>query len=68
VIDGRTGAFFDEPTAESLAEAIRRLDSMTLDPALNRTRAEEFDVAVFRARWRDLFARLGADPSLYLPA
>jgi glycosyltransferase involved in cell wall biosynthesis len=68
VIDGRTGTFFDEPTAESLVEAIGRLETLTLDPAVIRARAEEFDVAVFRARWRDLFARLGVDPSLYSPA
>lgn len=65
VVDGRTGTFFDEQTAEGLAAAIERLETLSLDPAVIRARAEEFDVSVFRRRWGELFARLGVDPSLY---
>lgn len=65
VVDGRTGTFFDEPTAAALAGAIERLETLPLDPAVIRARAEEFDVAVFRRRWAELLARLGVDPSLY---
>jgi glycosyltransferase involved in cell wall biosynthesis len=67
VIDGVTGVLFEVQTADSLVSAIERLDTMTVDPAACRARAEEFDTAVFRARWRELFARLGVDPSLYSP-
>ena len=65
VLDGVTGVLYDEPSSAGLAEAIGRLDELTLDAAAIRQRAEAFDVRVFRARWRDLFARLGVDPSLY---
>jgi len=67
VVDGRTGVFFDSQTTGSLVESIERLDTLTFDPSTIRRRAELFDTEVFRARWRDLFARLGVDPSLYSP-
>lgn len=31
VVDGKTGVFFHEPTAEALAEAIRKVDTITWD-------------------------------------
>jgi glycosyltransferase involved in cell wall biosynthesis len=65
VIDGITGVLFDRPNVDSLCAAIERLDGITFDQSAIRRRAEEFDTEVFRARWRDLFARLGVDPSLY---
>jgi glycosyltransferase involved in cell wall biosynthesis len=68
VVDGTTGVLYDRPGATTMAAAIERLETLTLDPAAIRRRAEVFDVAVFRARWRELFARLGVDPSLYSPA
>lgn len=60
-----TGVLYDRPGSPSMAAAIEHLETLSLDPMAMRRRAEEFDVAVFRARWRDLFARLGVDPSLY---
>jgi glycosyltransferase involved in cell wall biosynthesis len=65
VVDGVTGVLFDRQDVESVCAAIERLDGLTLDPASIRARAETFDTAVFRSRWRDLFLRLGVDPSLY---
>jgi len=65
VVDGRTGILFEEQNAEALAAAIERLDQTTFDPAVIRARAEEFGAAVFRARWRALFERLGVSKSLY---
>jgi glycosyltransferase involved in cell wall biosynthesis len=65
VLDGQTGVLFDEPTVDSLVDAIGRLDGLSFDPVLIRRRAEAFDTEVFRRSWRDLFARLGVDPSLY---
>jgi glycosyltransferase involved in cell wall biosynthesis len=66
VVDGRTGLFFDRPEVASLAEAIERLDGLVFTTAVIRSRAQEFDTAVFHARWRELVGRLGVDPSLYL--
>lgn len=65
VIDGVTGCFFEKPTADSLAEAVERIDGLTLAPTAIRRRAEEFDTSVFVSAWRSLFERLGVDPSLY---
>lgn len=65
VLDGETGVLFDRPDVGSVVQAIERLDGLTLDPAAIRHRAETFDTEVFRQRWRELFAQLGVDPSLY---
>jgi glycosyltransferase involved in cell wall biosynthesis len=67
VVDGLTGVLFAHQSVDALANAIERLDTIAIDAAACRSRAEEFSVAVFHSRWRDLFARLGVDPSLYLP-
>ena len=42
VTDGETGVLFAEPTAESLADALRRLETMSFDPARIRASAERF--------------------------
>lgn len=68
VIDGVTGVLYDRPGSPSMAAAIEHLETLSLDPLAVRRRAEQFDVAFFRARWRELFARLGVDPSLYSPS
>src|SRR5204863_9072207 len=52
VIDGRTGVLFAQPTADSLVEALERMEATTFDPAIIRARAEEFGTPVFHARWR----------------
>jgi glycosyltransferase involved in cell wall biosynthesis len=59
VVDGQTGVFFHDPDPAALASAIERLDALTLDPAVARSRAAEFDVSVFRERWRSLLDELG---------
>ncbi|MBA3531286.1 MAG: glycosyltransferase [Ardenticatenales bacterium] len=54
VIDGDTGLFFHEPTAASLAEAVRRFETMTFDRERIRAHALQFDVAAFKRqiyRW-----------------
>jgi glycosyltransferase involved in cell wall biosynthesis len=48
VIDGETGVFFHEQTPESLADAIRRLDSAGFDPVAIHKNAERFSVARFK--------------------
>jgi glycosyltransferase involved in cell wall biosynthesis len=47
VIAGETGAFFAEPTVESLIEGIAAIDAMQPDPARIRAHAERFDVRRF---------------------
>ena len=50
VVEGVTGTFFPEQTAESLAEAVRRFDDAAYDPAAIRAHAEKFGTGVFRSR------------------
>ena len=50
VAEGKTGVFFNEPTEESLMDAIQRLDRMPIDPHAIRAHAEQFDVESFKAR------------------
>lgn len=50
VIDGVTGLFFGEPTAESLAAAILRSQQTAWDPDAIRARALEFDRPKFKER------------------
>jgi glycosyltransferase involved in cell wall biosynthesis len=50
VIDGQTGVFFNEPTAESLSMAVQRLNQMTFDPAVIRANAECFGADVFKEK------------------
>jgi glycosyltransferase involved in cell wall biosynthesis len=42
VIEGETGTFFREPTAEALAEAVARFDAGAVDPLACRANAERF--------------------------
>lgn len=53
VVDGETGVFFDEPTAESLAAAVRRIAALRPDPAACRRNAERFDRPAFLQHMRD---------------
>jgi len=48
VVDGKTGLFFHEPTAESLAAAIRKSERVRWNAQLIRRRALEFDRPVFK--------------------
>ncbi len=65
VVDGVTGLLFHRQEVSALSDAIVQLDSTAFDRPTIRARAEEFDTIVFRMRWRQLFGRLGVDPSLY---
>ena len=65
VIDGVTGVLFEDQTPRALLEAIARLDSLTLDADQIRAHAQRFGTNRFRDDFRDLFRRLGVDPSLY---
>jgi glycosyltransferase involved in cell wall biosynthesis len=48
VIEGETGAFFDEPEPEALAEVVRRFDPVAVDPAACRASAARFGAERFR--------------------
>jgi glycosyltransferase involved in cell wall biosynthesis len=52
VRDGVTGRFFDEQTADALAEGVRSLQPDAFDPAAIRRHAEAFGVPAFKARFR----------------
>lgn len=54
VIDGETGVFFNEPTAESLMDALRRLDDLRAEPSLIRQHAETFDIKSFQASLKEI--------------
>jgi len=56
VVEGVTGMFFHELTAEALAEAVRRFRPSDFDPAAIRRHALQFDKRVFQ---RQLLAFLG---------
>ncbi|CAA9473996.1 MAG: Glycosyltransferase [uncultured Solirubrobacteraceae bacterium] len=61
VVDGVTGAFFEEPTVESLVDAVRRFDVEAIDPAACVRNADRFDVARFEAGMREVVAGALAD-------
>ena len=61
VIDGETGAFFSEPTAESLATALLDFREGDYDPQRIRHHASGFDVAVFQRQFAGLVAECYAE-------
>ncbi len=61
VVEGDTGAFFHEPTAEAMVEALERFDERDYDPAAIRRNAERFDTATFKRRLRALVSYVLAD-------
>lgn len=52
VIDGITGVFFPEQTADSLVSALGRLDRTDFEPAVIRRHAESFGFEAFAERMR----------------
>lgn len=50
VVEGETGLFFDQPTPESLAEAIREFEGCRWNVRALRRHAERFDQAIFAER------------------
>jgi glycosyltransferase involved in cell wall biosynthesis len=55
VVDGVTGAFFAEQSAESLVDALERLATLRIEPGRCRENARRFDASVFR---REMVAML----------
>ncbi len=54
VIEGETGAFFDAPEPEALAEAVLAFDALAVDPAACVASARRFDTAQFRRGLRSV--------------
>jgi glycosyltransferase involved in cell wall biosynthesis len=53
VIDGETGVFFAEQTADSLVEAVERFQTMQFDPERCRENAETFSIDSFKQKFGD---------------
>lgn len=58
VVEGGTGLFFDTPTPEVIADAVRTLAGDTWDEAAIRSHADEFSEARFIARLRAVVAEV----------
>ena len=51
VVEGVTGVFFDAQTPKAMADAMRRAQAMSFDPAAIRAHALKFDDKHFKARF-----------------
>lgn len=56
IVEGVTGAYFDEPTAASLAAVLRVFDPSPFDPRALRAHAERFAPERFVARLKEIVA------------
>jgi len=61
IVENETGAFFDEPNAESLAAVLRSFDESKFDAARLRTHAERFSPAQFVERLRAIVNRVWSE-------
>ena len=57
VVEGETGLFFSQPSAQALAQTLRALDATSFDPARLQAHARGFAPDVFRARMAALIER-----------
>jgi glycosyltransferase involved in cell wall biosynthesis len=60
VVEGETGIFFDDATAESLASALRTFDASRFDPVRLRAHAQRFAPERFVAELRSIVERVRA--------
>lgn len=49
VVEDETGIFFDEPTADSLMDAVERFEAASFNPATCRANTQRFSAARFRS-------------------
>ncbi|MHB8147489.1 MAG: glycosyltransferase, partial [Vulcanimicrobiaceae bacterium] len=61
VIEAETGIFFDEPTPQSLADAMRSLDTYTFDATRLREHAQRFGPERFIAQVSAIVERVRAE-------
>jgi glycosyltransferase involved in cell wall biosynthesis len=59
IVEGTTGIFFDKQDVPTVAEAIRRFETMSWNPHTLRAHALRFDISQFRKRFYGLLAALG---------
>lgn len=64
IVEGETGIFFDEPTVESLANALRDFNPAVYDARVLRNHAERFAPDRFIDRLRAIVERVRAEYSL----
>ena len=57
VVDGETGMFFYEQTAESLAACIEEFEQRSFSASTCRARAKTFSTDVFKRRFADFCER-----------
>lgn len=50
IIEGKTGVFFKEQSAESLNLALERAEKISFSPEEIRAHAQQFDIAIFKSR------------------
>jgi glycosyltransferase involved in cell wall biosynthesis len=62
VVEGETGAFFDEPTPEALVEAVASFDPLTVDPGACVAQAARFDLDEFRGGLLQVVSDVAAEP------
>ena len=58
IVEGETGVFFDHPSAESLAAAIRAFEAARFDAARLRAHAEQFSPSQFIEKLRSIVERV----------
>ena len=57
VKEGETGVFFNEQTANSLAEAVKKFDPSKFNPKLIRQHALKFDKQIFKKKIKDFIEK-----------
>ncbi len=65
VVEGVTGAFFDQQTPEALMEVVLRTDTASFDPAALQQCARRFDTSVFAEQMVALVNRVGARTAIH---
>lgn len=59
IIDGETGVFFAEQTADSLIEAVKRFENLEWSSQRIRKHAEQYSVDIFQSRFLSFLKRVG---------
>ncbi len=58
VVEGETGAFFNEQTPESLTEAVKNFREQKFNPDIIRKWASKFDKEIFKKKFTELIAKM----------
>jgi len=52
LLEGKTGIFFDHPSAEALCQAVQDFERREFDPKICRAHAEQFSLTAFNSRFQ----------------